>query len=194
MITTISTKALRVLLTVTALSVFSTNNNGMLVSAAPPTRKLGKSPKATAPVSTCGEKEKLVQVEINTDGSPEETSWAIYDACSPAGSSAIFDGDFDDDQEYYQSSNEVCVDENGSYTFKISDSKGDGINNFPSRDFECDYSLRFDGDLVVKEIDFNDGSDEVLFGKSLCKEPKASGKTSKGSKKARHLSNKQSKE
>ena len=84
------------------------------------------------------------------------------------------------------------MDEKGRYKFKISDIYGDGIvhggdsysQDFPA--FEFDYSLRFDGDVVVQETDFNDGSDEVSFGKSSCKEPKAS-KTPKASKNARHL-------
>ena len=44
------------------------------------------------------------------------------------------------------------MDENGIYTFKISDSDGDGIDQNKS---DFDYSLRFDGDLVVKETNFH---------------------------------------
>ena len=148
--------------------------------------------------SCCKKGEKLVEFKINTDKYANETSWEILDACSD---DIVKSGDFGDNyyEYYYQSANEVCVDENGSYTIKISDSYGDGIGfddyYFYGPDlFEFDYSVRFDGDLVVKETNFTDSSDEVPFGKSSssCKTPKAS-KASKN-KNTRRLRNKQSKE
>ena len=140
--------------------------------------------------SCCKKGEKLVEFKINTDNYANETSWEILDACSD---DIVKSGDFGDnnDETYYQSANEVCVDENGSYTFKISDLFGNGIAHGGSFDFN--YSLRFNGEPVVIETAFNDGSDEVLFGRSLCyTEPEASGN---GNANARHLRRKkQSKE
>ena len=142
------------------------------------------------PVTTvCPDGEKLVQVKIHN---PEETSWEytdnweILDVCS---------GETVDSGHFFAEANgivtEVCVDENGSYTFKISDLFGNGIAHGGSFDFN--YSLRFNGEPVVIETAFNDGSDEVPFGRSLCyTEPEASGN---GNANARHLRRKkQSKE
>jgi len=142
--------------------------------------------------SCCGKGEKLVEVKINTDSNPGQTSWEILDACSEE--TVIGSGAFDDDDDqkyygssmYYQSSNEVCVAENGRYKFLISDSAGDGIDDDEVK-FNFDYSLIYSGMVVAKTNDFDEGSDEVLFGKESCKTPKGA------SKKTRRLRNKQRK-
>jgi len=164
---------LRVFLALAALSAFPSNNNGVLVSAAaPPSRNLKSSTKATKATkspSACGKGEKLVEVKINTDSNPRETSWEIQilNACSgDVIDSGVFDGG--------GSSYEVCVAENGRYKILINDHCD-----------EFDYKLLYDG-KVMEDTNSFDG-EEVLFGKESCKTPKGP------SKKTRRLRNKQRK-
>ena len=108
-----------------------------------------------------------MELKINTDAYPEETSWEILDTCS--GDTVIHSGDFGygDNQDYYESSKEVCVDENGRYKFKILDSNGDGIYDDEVQ-FDFDYSLVYNGELIAETNDFRGSGFATHFGEGSC--------------------------
>jgi len=108
--------------------------------------------------SCCGKGEKLVEVKINTDKFPGQTSWEILDACSEE--TVIGSGAFDG-EDFYQSSNEVCVAENGRYKFLISDSALDGIDDFRVP-FDFDYKLLYSGMVMAQTNEF-EGSGFVIY-------------------------------
>merc|ERR1719232_68522 len=91
-------------------------------------------PTSPAPVPAC----RLLQVVGKTDDYPAETDWKVFDAANTIVLQAEnLDGDF---------SEETCLD-NGDYTFKITDTFGDGMCCNYGNGF---YQLILDG-IVIKE-------------------------------------------
>ena len=157
---------------VAALSAFPCINNGALVSAAPSRnlRSTNNNNKATttkAPPYVCPAGEKMVEVKINTDYYSCDTSWEILDTCSSSAEkkTVVDSGAFVKYQKDWQSSNEVCVAENGRYKFIIHIG-GNGIKN--DGQFDFDYRLSYDGKIEAETNEFDDYSDESIFGEISC--------------------------
>lgn len=97
--------------------------------------------------------EQNIDIELNTDDYPSETSWTIVDQ----GGNIVFEGDnYGNANSSYNQS--ICLD-SGCYVFTIYDSYGDGIC--------CDfgngsYSIEVGGDLIGDGGDFN-SSEEIDF-------------------------------
>jgi hypothetical protein len=149
----------------------------------------------------CGENEKNLQVEINSDYYPDQTSWKVMNACTNA---TVAGGTFDDNQQYYEYAIEKCLKENDTYKFVIEDSNGDGIGDDDCDDYDgyydddndlyyyesYAYKVIYDGvEVTAENAQFKDDKDESPnFGSTTqCKSPKVTKapkatKTSKATK------------
>jgi len=136
MIATIHKNAIPVLLTLAALSVFPTNNNGVLVSAAAASRRRTKSgPNKVA----CGLSDTPnVVVTIGNHMTAGENSWKIIDACS---GERVAKGEGLANVEV---TTELCVDEQKRYKFIMLDSVGDGMQG--------DYTLKYDSGSGLETV------------------------------------------
>ena len=136
----------------------------------------------------CGQEEKNLQVEINSDYYPDETSWKVMNTCTNA---TVVGGTFDDNQQYYEYAIEKCLKANDTYKFVIEDSNGDGIgydyddDDYNDYYYEYDYKVIYDGVQVTAEnAQFKDDKDESPnFGSTeQCKSPKEAPKATKAPK------------
>jgi hypothetical protein len=128
----------------------------------------------------CGENEKILQVEINPDYYPEQTSWKVLNACTNA---TVAGGTFDDNQKFYEYAIEKCLKEEDAYKFVIEDSNGDGdmygrqdgIYHSDFFQIEYDYKVIYDGAEVTVEnaqLD-NDYYGKVFGSTKQCDSPNA---------------------
>jgi hypothetical protein len=113
--------------------------------------------------SCCGKGEKLLEVGINTDFFPYETSWSILNSCTDE---LVVGGNFANYNEtYYESAFEYCLDEKDRYKFVIRDSWGNGIYNLPGKD---NYNLVYDGEEVARTDSFSGSAIAAYFGADSC--------------------------
>ena len=129
----------------------------------PPTKSPTSSPTASPTISSCSAGEREVRLDLLTDNYPGETTWELSNACT--NEEIASGGPYSSQGTGY--SELVCVPENGSYSFTIFDSWGDGI---------CcsyglgSYSLHFGTEAVVIDGGEFGSSETTAFG-STCSGP-----------------------
>jgi len=112
----------------------------------------GSTPSPTVAVDSplgCGDDEGEVEVVINLDEYPHETSWFIVDSASTV---MLEGGNYDSAYETF--TEKACLKNNLQYTFNIYDTYGDGFG------FGGSYMLRWKGQILAK------GDDNFGFSKS----------------------------
>jgi len=134
--------------------------------------------------SCCGKGEKLLELEINTDFYAKETSWSLFSTCKNA---FVLDGNYTNDDHYYESVFEYCLDEMDRYKFIIRDSWGDGIYSFR----KDDYRVVYDGEEVARTDSFDNAFEGTEFFGSLeeCKTSKSTKSWERRSKSTKSTKN-----
>ena len=100
-----------------------------------------------------------MKVDILTDEYPDETSWALTNACT---SQVVVSGP-EYTEQFTHYTNEYCLPADQEYEFTISDSYGDGICCGPNGDGE--FIVEYDGEVVALGGSF-EYSEFTTFGDS----------------------------
>jgi len=109
--------------------------------------------------SPCPDGTKVMKVDILTDEYPDETSWALTNACTSQ--LAVSGPEYTEQFTHY--TNEYCLPIDQEYEFTISDSYGDGICCGTNGD--GDYIVEYDGDVIALGGSF-EYSESTTFGDS----------------------------
>eukprot|EP00559_Dactyliosolen_fragilissimus_P002419 CAMPEP_0184862686 /NCGR_PEP_ID=MMETSP0580-20130426/7096_1 /TAXON_ID=1118495 /ORGANISM="Dactyliosolen fragilissimus" /LENGTH=564 /DNA_ID=CAMNT_0027360643 /DNA_START=105 /DNA_END=1799 /DNA_ORIENTATION=+ len=103
------------------------------------------TPPTPTPPTSCGNNQKLVEVVIETDAYPMETTWVVEDA---NGQELMNGGPYSDSGETFTETE--CLPKNGMYKFIIRDSYGDGLIEAPVGL----YKVTWDGEEYIGSPDF----------------------------------------
>lgn len=106
----------------------------------PPTPKPVSAPTGSPPTPSdpCSSKTKEVEITINTDRYPYETSYEIKDS---SGDVVMSQDEFDQPSTQY--TDKKCLKKNKCYTFTIFDSYGDGLE-----EGKGSFSLKWSGEVI----------------------------------------------
>ena len=102
--------------------------------------------------------DKSLDITLETDYYPSETTWTLWDTCDLSGEPVAASGPFNDQETLHNT--HVCVESEKQYKFRIEDSFGDGMCCGHG---DGNYSLALDGEFIQSGGDFG-SSDSAIFG------------------------------